>query len=64
MGIKVAAKKLYKELQSTFYHNAFINEMNMAARVRHLNLVQLTGACMDEEMFSYLNSSPLACSNS
>ena len=53
-GIKVAAKKLYKELQSPFYHNAFIREMNMAARVRHPNLVQFIGACMDEEMIILL----------
>ena len=57
-GIKVAAKKLYKELQSPFYHNAFIREMNMAARVRHPNLVQFIGACMDEEMIILLELMP------
>ena len=57
-GIKVAAKKLYKELQSPFYHNAFVREMNMAARVRHPNLVQFIGACMDEEMIILLELMP------
>ena len=57
-GIKVAAKKLYKELQSPFYHNAFIREMSMAARVRHPNLVQFIGACMDEEMIILLELMP------
>ena len=57
-GIKVAAKKLYKELQSPFYHNAFIREMDMAARVRHPNLVQFIGACMDEEMIILLELMP------
>ena len=57
-GIKVAAKKLYKELQSPFYHNAFTREMNMAARVRHPNLVQFIGACMDEEMIILLELMP------
>ena len=53
-GVKVAAKILYKELQSPFYHNAFVREMNMAARVRHPNLVQFIGACMDKEMIILL----------
>ena len=57
-GVKVAAKKLYKELQSPFYHNAFSREMNMAARVRHPNLVQFIGACMDEEMIILLELMP------
>ena len=57
-GIKVAAKKLYKELQSPFYHNAFVREMNMAARVRHPHLVQFIGACMDEEMIILLELMP------
>ena len=57
-GVKVAAKKLYKELQSPFYHNAFIREMNMAARVRHPNLVQFIGACMEEEMILLLELMP------
>ena len=48
-GGQVAAKVLYKDLQSPYYHRAFIREMNMASRVRHPNLVQFIGASMDEE---------------
>ena len=48
-GIQVAAKLLFKELQSPYYQHAFLREM-MAARVRHPNLVQFLGASMDEEM--------------
>ena len=57
-GTKVVAKKLYEEFQSHFYHNAFVREMNMAARVRHPNLVQFIGACMDEEMIILLELMP------
>ena len=57
-GMRVAAKKLFKELQSPFYHNAFIREMNMAARVRHPNLVQFIGASLDEEMVILMELMP------
>ena len=49
-GVRVAAKVLFKQLQSPYYHNIFIREMNMASRVRHPNLVQFIGASMDTEM--------------
>ena len=48
-GMRVAAKVLFKQLQSPYYHNIFIREMNMASRVRHPNLVQFIGASMDTE---------------
>ena len=48
-GVRVAAKVLFKQLQSHYYHNIFIREMNMASRVRHPNLVQFIGASMDTE---------------
>ena len=48
-GVRVAAKVLFKQLQSPYYHNMFIREMNMASRVRHPNLVQFIGASMDTE---------------
>ena len=48
-GVRVAAKVLFKQLQSPYYHNIFIREMNMASRVRHPNLVQFIGASMDTE---------------
>ena len=57
-GVQVAAKVLYKALQSPYYHNAFIREMNMASRVRHPNLVQFIGASMDEEMVILMELMP------
>ena len=48
-GMRVAAKVLFRQLQSPYYHNIFIREMNMASRVRHPNLVQFIGASMDTE---------------
>lgn len=49
-GTRVAAKLLYSELQYEFYHDLFIREMNMAARIRHPNLVQFIGASLEGEM--------------
>ena len=49
-GIRVAAKSLYQAIRSGYYRQLFIREMNMAARVRHPNLVQFIGACMEGEM--------------
>ena len=48
-GIRVAAKVLFRQLQSPYYHNIFIREMNMASQIRHPNLVQFIGASVDEE---------------
>ena len=45
-GIQVAAKCLYKDLTSDYYQEMFSREMNMAARLRHPNLVQFIGACV------------------
>ena len=49
-GIEVAAKSLYKQIRSEYYNNLFIREMNMAARLRHPNLVQFIGATLEREM--------------
>jgi len=57
-GSKVAAKILYKDLQSPYYHDSFVREMNMAARVRHPNLVQFIGATMDGEMIILMELMP------
>ena len=57
-GVQVAAKVLYKALQSPYYHNVFVREMNMASRVRHPNLVQFIGASMDEEMVILMELMP------
>ena len=40
-GTRVAAKSLYQAISSSYYEQLFIREMNMAARIRHPNLVQL-----------------------
>ena len=49
-GTRVAAKSLYQAIMSDYYRQLFIREMNMAARVRHPNLVQFIGACMEGGM--------------
>ena len=46
-GIQVAAKCLYKDLTSSYYQDMFNREMNMAARLRHPNLVQFIGASIE-----------------
>ena len=46
-GIQVAAKCLYKDLASEYYQDMFSREMNMAARLRHPNLVQFIGASIE-----------------
>ena len=48
--MQVAAKSLYQAIRSGYYQRLFIREMNMAARVRHPNLVQFIGACMEGDM--------------
>ena len=48
-GKKVAAKCFYKILSSPYYRQLFEREMNMAARLRHPNLVQFIGALVDGE---------------
>ena len=57
-GERVAAKVLYKDLQSPYYHDVFVREMNMASRVRSPNLVQFIGASMDEEMVILMELMP------
>ena len=49
-GIEVAAKSLYEQIRSDYYRHLFIREMNMAARLRHPNLVQFIGATLEGEM--------------
>ena len=46
-GIQVAAKCLYKDLTSAYYRDMFNREMNMAARLRHPNLIQFIGASIE-----------------
>ena len=47
-GAKVAAKFIHKEIISPHISNLFIREMNIAACVRHPNLLLFIGAVLDE----------------
>ena len=47
-GVKVAAKFLHQNIISSHNTNLFIREMNIAASVRHPNLLLFIGASMDE----------------
>ena len=49
-GMQVAAKSLHEIIHSDYYRQLFIREMNMAARLRHPNLVQFIGATLEGEM--------------
>ena len=46
---QVAAKCFYGEIISNYNRHLFNREMNMAARLRHPNLVQFIGATIDQE---------------
>ena len=46
----VAAKCLYGQIVSNYNRVLFIHEMNMAARVRHPNLLQFIGATLRGEL--------------
>ena len=49
-GIQVAVKRIHDEIISHHNLRLFQREMNMAARLRHPNLVQFIGATMEGEM--------------
>ena len=49
-GIQVAVKRIHDEIISHHNLQLFQREMNMAARLRHPNLIQYIGATMEEEM--------------
>ena len=49
-GARIAAKCLYGALNYGYWQNVFSREMNMAARIRHLNLLQFIGATLDGEL--------------
>ena len=49
-GIQVAVKRIHDEIISHHSVQLFQREMNMAARLRHPNLIQFIGATMEEEM--------------
>ena len=47
---RVAAKCIHEQIVSNYNRLLFIREMNMAARVRHPNLLQFIGATLSGEM--------------
>ena len=49
-GARIAAKCLYGELNYGYWQNVFSREMNMAARIRHPNLLQFIGATLEREL--------------
>ena len=49
-GIQVAVKRIHDEIICDHNLQLFQREMNMAARLRHPNLIQFIGATMDGEM--------------
>ena len=48
-GLRVAAKCMHEQL-SDYYRDLFIREMNMAAQLRHPNIVQFVGATLQGQM--------------
>ena len=57
-GIRVAAKCIYGNILSDYNRALFVREMNMAARLRHPNLVQFIGATIDGEPLILLELMP------
>ena len=49
-GVRVAAKTIHRQIISHHNFQLFRREMNMAARLRHPNLVQFIGATMEGNM--------------
>ena len=49
-GTRVAVKRIHDEIISRYNLQLFQREMNMAARLRHPNLIQFIGATMEGEM--------------
>ena len=49
-GVRCAAKCLYRQIISNYNRRLFTREMNMAAQVRHPNLLQFIGATFQGEM--------------
>ena len=49
-GVQIAAKCLHSQIVSPYNRDLFIREMNMAARVRHPNLLLFIGATLQGEL--------------
>ena len=48
--MQVAAKSIHRQIISQHNERLFMREMNMAARIRHPNLIQFIGATLEGEM--------------
>lgn len=57
-GIRVAAKCIYNNILSDHNRALFVREMNMAARLRHPNLVQFIGATTHGDPFIVMELLP------
>ena len=49
-GVRVAAKVIHNQIVSRYNRQLFKREMDMAARIRHPNLLQFIGATLEGEM--------------
>ena len=57
-GMKVAAKSIHRQIISRHNKRLFKREMNMAARIRHPNLIQFVGATLEGEMIILMELMP------
>ena len=62
-GTKVAVKRLYQEIQSEFYMELFAREMDIASRIRHLNLLQFIGATREGDLLIVTELMPTSLRN-
>ena len=57
-GMQVAAKSIHHQIISQHNERLFKREMNMAARIRHPNLIQFVGATLEGEMIILMELMP------
>ena len=57
-GVHVAAKSIHRQIISLHNIQLFRREMNVAARIRHPNLVQFIGATSEGEMVILIELMP------
>ena len=57
-GVQVAAKSIHRQIISRHTSRLFKREMNMAARIRHPNLIQFVGATLEGEMIILMELMP------
>ena len=58
-GAQVAVKKIHNQIISRHNIHLFQREMNIAARLRHPNLIQFIGATMEGEMMIITQPHPV-----